>query len=691
MAEVKVLVFASSPLTLLSWTNLQSGRDINSYTCNCCHFVPLPVPLAVWLSTLKTLRNSKYLMVKRAKPALDLGQKKVKGEKHYAWEQRSSQPVAVETESLKTFAWEHPERVGLPNPAALAEVENGPGEELDPGTQLVDVLLTAHLAGQITAKLLVAIAYWAHQAGVEACASLSLEPEKLAEGGGNAKKRVDRFLARERKSKLPFPPYSLKMPALLSGTHERGTYDLKMLSPHCLVDTLPSDIKSHMEKEFLQHKHALPPSYHSHPLVVANPSEHIVPYSLFVDGVQYNRKANNLIGFTISPICGGPRFVIATVRKRLLCNCGCRGWCSLYRIFAALRWSFECAARGKHPDKDMDGQEFEELGYKEVAGKQLSKFLVLQLKIDWGEVPTFGLPTWKSANHPCVFCAVNHEQFLDMTPYNNGGLLDLHLPLKTIGDYKDACESSEIWLEDLSEEEHAAICGLLELDCKKQGHHGLVMSTAYPPRSLKKGDRIEPCCDHHDWRMVLDGRPKRLHFWRDSCQRLTHHRNPLFDSNILCMDPYSSYVIDLMHTFFLGPGVYGQVVTSALWAVLDADIFGFKRRSKEASHKATLDRLDKEFLLPFYGLYKGSKTLSRVDKLVIEMLGSSDQPALHTKASQTLWLVRWLCNEEYGLKQFPAFHHQEMWVEALGTLLHLYNRLKEGSFTLPDAIIEDAT
>eukprot|EP00971_Amphidinium_carterae_P333146 6467700-Amphidinium_carterae.1 len=281
----------------------------------------------------------------------------------------------------------------------------GPEDGLDAGESLVDCLLLAHMTGQVmTAKLLTTICHFASRAGVKKCEELALEPEK--NNGGNAKKKIDRFMNKSKGDKLPCGFVTLMMPAMLTSTKERGEYPFQMLCPHAVVDALPTHQKTEIITNFVANKASLPPAFHQHPLVVKSGAEHMVPFSLFVDGLQFNRKSHSAIVFALAPVCGGPRLVLATLRKKLLCPCGCRGWCSLWLVFNTLKWSLECAANGCHPTHGFDGKPLVEHDFLKLAGKPLAwKFFVLQLKIDWGEVPTFGLPTWKHGVNPCVLCS----------------------------------------------------------------------------------------------------------------------------------------------------------------------------------------------------------------------------------------------------------------------------------------------
>eukprot|EP00971_Amphidinium_carterae_P297371 5907864-Amphidinium_carterae.1 len=105
---------------------------------------------------------------------------------------------------------------------------------MDAADSLIEVLLLAHMSGQtMTAKLLTTICHYAAEAGIEKCQPLAMDPGKLGEqSGGNAKKKIDRYVGKNKSDQLPCGFYTLSMPALLSSTKERGQYPFKMLCPH---------------------------------------------------------------------------------------------------------------------------------------------------------------------------------------------------------------------------------------------------------------------------------------------------------------------------------------------------------------------------------------------------------------------------------------------------------------------------
>ena len=71
-----------------------------------------------------------------------------------------------------------------------------------------------------------------------------------------------------------------------------------------------------------------------------------------------------------------------------MCHCGCRGWCTLYPVFAALAWSFAALLEGRHPLKRHDGSEWQasDVGRASCAGEKCRRAVCLFIKGDWAEL-----------------------------------------------------------------------------------------------------------------------------------------------------------------------------------------------------------------------------------------------------------------------------------------------------------------
>ncbi|CAE7238530.1 unnamed protein product [Symbiodinium sp. CCMP2592] len=95
--------------------------------------------------------------------------------------------------------------------------------------------------------------------------------------------------------------------------------------------------------------------------------EHIVPLSVYFDGVQYS-KNENFLG--LSELCG----------------CGCRGWCSVFPLLEA----FKQDLTAKHADLRLP---------------------IIDFKADWAAlVEIAALRTWSHSLHACPCCLVKKSE-----------------------------------------------------------------------------------------------------------------------------------------------------------------------------------------------------------------------------------------------------------------------------------------
>ena len=114
----------------------------------------------------------------------------------------------------------------------------------------------------------------------------------------------------------------------------------------------------------------LPECYFQHPLVQRAGGESLLlPVALYIDGVAYS-QVDTAIGFWFVNLISGARYLIAVLRKASLCECGCRGWCSLAEVFKFVHWSMLALSEGVFPSRRHDGLEFRgsEAKRAELAG-----------------------------------------------------------------------------------------------------------------------------------------------------------------------------------------------------------------------------------------------------------------------------------------------------------------------------------
>ena len=266
-----------------------------------------------------------------------------------------------------------------------------------------------------------------------------------------------------------------------------------------------------------------------------------------------------------------PRHLAVAFRKRFLCSCGCRNWCSLDPAFRFLKWSFDAAAEGEHPSTRHDFSPWlpSDSSRSCFSGKpMLARYAVVMIKGDWSEVcNTWGFPTWSSHVRPCFKCAGHGCSLHD---YTNASPLGLPWPLTEEADYDRACAHCEIGVRVLTEADRALLVQSLVFDKRKDGGHGKCLTRAIPAFGLQPQDRLEPS---DSLRNIEDlgtcSLPIDIIFWRSARQSIATHRNPLF-----CMRlgiTTKRILIDHLHTLFLG--VVLCFCMHFCWLVFDTNLW----------------------------------------------------------------------------------------------------------------------
>ena len=122
----------------------------------------------------------------------------------------------------------------------------------------------------------------------------------------------------------------------------------------------------------------------------------------------------------------GNRHLVVLLRKREMCQCGCRGWCSLFPVFLFLKWSLAAMKAGVHPHARHDATVFspEDVVRSLLAGSALGwKAVVVLIKVDWAEFAVrLGFPTWSSKNHPCMLRHASRDDLFSFIGYSALGM-----------------------------------------------------------------------------------------------------------------------------------------------------------------------------------------------------------------------------------------------------------------------------
>ena len=83
-------------------------------------------------------------------------------------------------------------------------------------------------------------------------------------------------------------------------------------------------------REFIAEGSA-PPSYESHPVVQRNAGRLVAPLGVYMDALPYS-LVDSVLGVWVINLVTGARDVLLTIRKKRVCSCGCKGWCTYYPI-----------------------------------------------------------------------------------------------------------------------------------------------------------------------------------------------------------------------------------------------------------------------------------------------------------------------------------------------------------------------
>jgi hypothetical protein len=295
----------------------------------------------------------------------------------------------------------------------------------------MNLLLTMHL--EMSARLLCQLCFYAKHAGaVGSVSDFALRPNASS---GHYQRKVDSALGVTLRTRVP---YTLSVPAYSKHSMRREVRQTPVIIPHEALEaefrarpTAIAELRCTVEQRDWSQQ------YWDHPAVRTS-SRPIMPLALYLDGVPFLKK-DSVLGFWIYSLMTEKRHLVCVLRKRWLCRCGCRGWCSLFPVMSFLRWTFRWAHQGVHPPSDHVGRAWSAGSQRaQLQGTDMTlRYVLLQIKGDWAEFAhTLGFPTWASARNPCCFC---HADKAGLYSLRGASLLSLPFPEITPQDYADAC------------------------------------------------------------------------------------------------------------------------------------------------------------------------------------------------------------------------------------------------------------
>ena len=460
----------------------------------------------------------------------------------------------------------HQGRGGPPPPPEEADDEEREEQRAEAGVCLAELLLELHVEGRLTAKAVCGISYWAAKAGARGpVKDLAFRPNAPS---GHFQRHLD-HIAGLRGSHSDF--VTLQVPGHSKHSCDRAVHEVRVLAPHeCLhkeVAEDPSILEKVVPAEW-------PPSFRSHPVVQQAPVGTVVPLAFYMDAAQYTKGGAAVVVFVVCNLLSGLRHLVAVLKKKEFCRCGCRGWCSLRPVFAFLNWSFQALAMGSFPGAGPAGTPWpsSDARRRSLAGLPLClRGAVVQVKGDWAEYShSLGFPTWRHTDYPCLWCRCDRETLYDWVDMVPG---ELPWMLNGADDYEDACSRCERHVVIQTEALRDLIASNLFYDKRVLGSRGRSLKTDIRQLGLLAGDRLEPstgCPDIGAFEHLPV--PATVLFWRPSEESMSKHQNPLF--NTITGIALEILTVDTLHCLYLG--VLQVHCSRVLWALIEADAWNVR-------------------------------------------------------------------------------------------------------------------
>ena len=322
-----------------------------------------------------------------------------------------------------------------------------------------------------------------------------------------------------------------------------------------------------------------------------------------------------------------------------MCQCGCRGWCSVWTVLSFLRWSLTAAAKGMYPDTDMFGQPWPaDSPRAKLTGELNFPMAVLQIRGDWAEFAhSLGFATWSSVLYPCMFCHAEATNWHDLQ-----GVSLLHSPWREVTpeEYNVSCGLCE-QVRVITPEQHRRIRVSLAAHKGRDGPRGKCLVCDLPDLGLLKWDRLEPSGSVPDIyafdSLPASSFPLQVTLWRRSAETTVRHRCPLFAIPGVTL---LTVKVDALHTVHLG--VAQVYCMHCIWELICADLYSLGGRETDKFQNTVLRM--RASLRDYYKRLPAGvrKETTEVQEFSVQLLGSRDHRQFNTKAMETKGLVGWV-------------------------------------------------
>ena len=224
----------------------------------------------------------------------------------------------------------------------------------DAANILTDMLVELKFSGSLSAKDVCVLMFYARICGLECPAvDFAYKPESLRAHFNRHFNIVLGFGQALEQS------YTLRVPGYNHMQGKPCTMEVPCFPAHELLDN--ELIGSPELEEQLSHgvaNNEWTEQYKTHPVVRGSRNgEHVWPCALYCDKVPFLKRDSALV-FYMYNLVSKVRHLIIVLRASEMCQCGCHGWCTLFPVFAWIRWSLDSLKTGLLPLFRHDGSDF---------------------------------------------------------------------------------------------------------------------------------------------------------------------------------------------------------------------------------------------------------------------------------------------------------------------------------------------
>lgn len=398
-----------------------------------------------------------------------------------------------------------------------------------------------------------------------------------------------------------------------------------------------------------------------------------IPWVLYLDSVRFSAplagRSDSVLGIWAYTLSSQRRHLLASVRTKDFCRCGCRGWDTIFPILWYVSRCAKALAEGRRSSFSFDDrplpaplaekqrQHGDELGFS---------CMLLYVKQDWGEAAhSLGLPSVVAKHSPCPYCtctkATLHLQYQQISVGDWPWEPHVH-------SYEEMCAAREVSIQIIAEDERALLSSALEYIGKPKGRgRTVVLGIVIGGVQLEVGDRLVPSPLMLDTAVVDFGPlPLQLLFWRErkdntgAIRDAVINRCPLFNDE-LGTSPKATLAVDSLHTLNYGPMM--RLCSAAIWRVLLSNPWSFGGNTE-----TRLDLCCRRLRTHLFEWYerRGIPAADRLGDLTIAMLGSPTDCTfndgsyhrgcnMRTKAAETAMVLDWTMDL---IRDYPRIHGQ---------------------------------